>query len=95
MLGLRETYLASREVNLASVETGGNWSDPCSRACCWLGLNWSCLLICSQWSLGDPLVLPCMECWATPREKFLELFLVKVDDQIFDGNGFNILTVAL
>jgi len=39
-------------------------------------------------------VLPCMECWATPREEFLKLFLVKVDDQVFDGNGFSILTVA-
>ena len=36
----------------------------------------------------------CMECWATPREEFLEFFLVKVDDQVFDGNGFNILTAA-
>ena len=40
-------------------------------------------------------MLSCMEYWVTPREEFFELFLVKVDDQVFDGDGFNTLTVAL
>ena len=40
-------------------------------------------------------MLPCMEGWASPREEFLELFLIKVDDQVFNGKGFNTLTVTL
>jgi len=40
-------------------------------------------------------VLLCIEHWTIPREEFLELLLFKVDDQIFDGDGFNTLTVAL
>ena len=40
-------------------------------------------------------MLSCMSCWTTPKEEFFELLLIKVDDQVFDGNGFKILTVAL
>ena len=36
-----------------------------------------------------------MERWTIPREEFFELLLVKVDDQIFDGDEFSTLTVAL
>ena len=41
--------------------------------------------------------LLCFHAWSArlPREEFLEFFLVKVDDHVFDGNGFRILTVAL
>ena len=38
-------------------------------------------------------MLPCMSCY--PREEFLELLLVKVDDQVLNDNGFSILTVTL
>ena len=40
-------------------------------------------------------MLPCMSCWTTPREEFLELLLVKVDDQVFNNNGYSILIVTL
>jgi len=35
------------------------------------------------------------ECWITLREALLELFLVKVNDQIFNGDAFSTLTIAL
>ena len=85
--------MASCETHLASIETVGSWSEVRSIA----RISKADFLLYSYWSFSyrDPPIFSCMERWATPREEFFKIFLVKVDDQVSDGNGFRILTVAL
>jgi len=79
---------------LVLVETEGRWSEvrPLVPAVA-KALGNFCPV--ATGDLAMEILLPCMSCWTTPREEFLELLLVKVDDQVFNNNGFSILTVTL
>ena len=88
-------------VDLALAEAEREWRAPLHHGHGWHGLGynlgWDCRLIYSPWCYGggeSPMLLGVVH-WTTLGEEFLELLLVKVNDQVLDSHGFSTLSVAL